>query len=147
MRQIDGEVDRVAAELWRITNDELAAIQAALHERKRPRGGRNRSDNLSLGLDDEVEQPSVQSMAEWDRHIFACFGARILAPIVRPAGKLGGVQRIAPNAPCFSKLFTSVHRRRRRRRSRRHVRRHRRRSRRRHVRRRRHFARFSVELR
>ncbi|OFX17726.1 MAG: hypothetical protein A2Z18_04965 [Armatimonadetes bacterium RBG_16_58_9] len=55
LRQIENDVDRVAAELWQITNDELAAIQAALREQKRPRGGQRRSDNLSLGLNDETE--------------------------------------------------------------------------------------------
>ena len=51
--EIEGAVDRSAAELWKITDEELAAIQLALREQRRSRGSRGLSDSLSLGLDDE----------------------------------------------------------------------------------------------
>ena len=53
LHQIEDDVDQAAAELWSITNDELAAIQAALREQKHPRGSRP-SANLSLELEDEA---------------------------------------------------------------------------------------------
>lgn len=55
VRRVEKEIDRLAAELWKITDDELAAIHIALQEQNRPRLQRGSSESLSLDIDNEPE--------------------------------------------------------------------------------------------